>query len=270
MRTSSTRDKNRLKNFAKKTAAILFWLAVWQGVYMLVRQEILVASPATVFARLTELVGEPSFWMDTGGSLLRVLLGFVIAVGAGTILAACAHRFSLFAVLLQPVISIVKATPVASFIILALVWMKSGNMPVLISMLMVLPGVYIGVLQGIRSTDPNLLEMARVFRVSEQKILLKIYTPSVMPYFMAACTTGLGLAWKAGIAAEVLGNTVHSIGGQIYDSKIYLETVDLFAWTLVVILLSMIIEKVVLGLVGRLLSYHRKSERGGETDAHSA
>ncbi len=253
MTTSTTNGKvKQLRTFAKKTAAALFWVAVWQVASMLVGQEILVPSPAQVFVRLSVLVGKESFWLNTGGSLARVLGGFTIAVVLGTVFAVCAHRAPLFRILIEPAISVVKATPVASFIILILVWMNASYMPVLISMLMVLPGVYVSVRMGIQSTDPQLLEMAHVFRVSGRKIIMRIYVPSVRPFFFAACKTGLGLAWKAGVAAEVLGNTFHSIGGQIFESKIYLETVDLFAWTLVVIVLSMIIEKVVLSLFRRL------------------
>jgi len=261
VKTSSTNGNPKIKNAVRTAAAALFWLAVWQGVYMAVRQEILVVSPAAVLVRLSELVQEGAFWVNTAGSLIRVLSGFLIAVVLGTVLAALSHRFALVKTLTRPAISIIKATPVASFIILALVWMRSAHMPVLISMLMVLPGVYVNLLEGIRNVDPELLEMTRVFRFPVRKVLTKLYLPSVVPYFIAACTTGLGLAWKAGVAAEVLGNTVGSIGGQIYESKIYLETLDLFSWTLVVILLSMAIEKTVLVLLARL-SFERTDNEG--------
>ena len=266
MKTSSTNGNQKLKNAVRTAAAAIFWLDVWQGVYLWVRQEIFVVSPAAVLVRLSELVGEGEFWVNTAGSLLRVLSGFLIAVLLGTALAVLSHRFALVKTLTKPAISVIKATPVASFIILALVWMRSEHMPVLISMLMVLPGVYVNLLEGIRNVDPELLEMTRVFRFPFRKVLTKLYLPSVAPYFIAACTTGLGLSWKAGVAAEVLGNTVGSIGGEIYRSKIYLETLDLFSWTLVVILLSMALEKIVLALLARLPFERTDSERKGEKE----
>jgi NitT/TauT family transport system permease protein len=107
---------------------------------------------------------------------------------------------------------------------------------------MVTPIVWGNVTSGIQKTDKRLLEMAHSYRFGSVKTVRRVYIPSVMPYFTAACTTGLGLAWKAGIAAEVLANTKLSIGGQIYNSKIYIETADLFAWTVVVIIMSVILE----------------------------
>ena len=138
---------------------------------------------------------------------------------------------------------LIKSTPVASFIILALVWLTGQWVPVFISFLMVLPVVYSNVFQGLREVDPKLLEMAKVYGMNRQKRVMKIYIPSVLPYMMAACRTALGLSWKAGVAAEVIGVTKNSIGRQLYYSKIYLETADLFAWTAVVIIMSIALEK---------------------------
>lgn len=146
----------------------------------------------------------------------------------------------------------IKSTPVASFIILALVWLTGNYVPIFIGFLMVLPVIYSNVFQGIAQVDVKLLEMAKVFRMSRGKKLLKIYIPSVLPYFTAACRTALGLAWKAGVAAEVIGVTQNSIGRQLYYSKIYIETADLFAWTAVVILLSLSLEKIFMMFADKL------------------
>ena len=156
--------------------------------------------------------------------------------------------------LLRPVLRIVKATPVASFIILALVWIPSPGVPVFTSFLMVFPIVFENVLSGMRHTDRQLLEMGRMFRLSRAALFRQIYAPSLAPYLSAACATGLGLAWKAGVAAEVLANTRLSLGGKIYAAKIYLETPDLFAWTAVVIAMSVALEKLVSLALRRVLS----------------
>ena len=243
------RFEGRAARWLRKLLAALFWLAVWQILYLVVKQEILIVSPARAFQRLAELTGEPDFWRAALGSMLRIVSGFLLGMGLGTVLAVltCASRilYDLF----YPVISIVKATPVASFILLALVWIASPYVPVFTAFLMVMPVVWGNVSNGIAKTDRNLLQMAHVYRFGALKTARRVYLPSIMPYFTAACTTGMGLAWKAGVAAEVLANTKRSIGGNIYNAKIYIETADLFAWTAVVIVISVFLEKLMVKLM---------------------
>ena len=178
--------------------------------------------------------------------------GFLAAVAAGCAAAVLTARFSLARALLAPVLHIVRAAPVASFIILALVWFRTDVLPLFIAFLMVVPVVWANVEKGIRATDPTLLEMARVYRFGRLKTLLRVQLPSVMPYFLAACTTGLGFAWKSGIAAEVICRPGLSIGRQLQDAKIYLETPEVFAWTATVVALSILLEKGLLRLAKRL------------------
>lgn len=253
MRTSITKNKSPKKLF-RWLAAALFWAAVWQIAAVVVNKEVLVASPAEVFRRLYIMMGKLPFWHTTGASLLRILIGFSIAVVSGAVLAVISHFSGLLNTLFSPLISIIRATPVASFIILALVWIKTGSVPSFIAFLMVLPIVWGNISQGLKQTDVKLLEMARVYRLSARVRIKKIYMPSVMPYFAAACKTSLGLAWKAGVAAEVLCTPAHSIGKQLYESKIYLETPDVFAWTLVVIALSYIIEKLMVYGIDKIIA----------------
>ena len=151
--------------------------------------------------------------------------------------------------LLSPLLGVIKATPIASFIILAWLWISSGKLPVFITSLIVIPIVWSNVSEGIRSVDKSLLEVASVYKFSLSKKLFKLYIPSIAPFFMAACKSSLGLAWKAGISAEVLTTPQKAIGTELYLSKTYLELPNLFAWTLVVIILSMVFEKLfILGI----------------------
>jgi NitT/TauT family transport system permease protein len=179
------------------------------------------------------------------------VLGFLLAVLAGAVVAVLATMSSFVYDLFYPVIRVIRATPVSSFIILALIWLSTSSVPIFASFLMVFPIVWENVYKGIQNTSGKLLEMAKVFRFAPAKTLKRIYIPSVMPYFVAACNIGIGLAWKAGIAAEVLGVPRHSIGTELYSAKIYLETADVFAWTAVVIILSFILEKVFILLLRR-------------------
>ena len=229
---------------ALKTLAVaFFWVGVWYLISRKVGIEFLFPSPKDTLASLLKLAGGKEFWLSTAASLLRVLTGILMAWLCGILIGVAVSRSRLADALLSPVLTVIKATPVASFIVLALLWIERDRLPVFITLLMVLPIVCSNVAQGIRSVDVSLAEVAKVFHFSRTETLRRLYLPSVAPYFMAACRSSLGMAWKAGIAAEVLSTPQLGIGTELYFSKTYLETSDLFAWTLVVILLSMMIEK---------------------------
>lgn len=249
------KNKTFLRNTAVKLAVLLFWTGVWQCAFMLVNKkygDILLASPKQVLIRLSELIITPDFWNDTFTSLIRVSFGYLAGIVFALFIAVLTSRFIFFSHLLKPLLSLVKTTPVTSFILLALVWLKKDSVAVFISFLMVLPIIWSNVSQGIEQTDKSLLEMADVFGFSPIKKLKAIYLHSVMPYFVAGCSTALGFAWKAGIAAEVLSTPLKSIGYNLYRSKINIETADLFAWTAVVIVLSVILEKFIVFLLKKV------------------
>lgn len=219
------------------------YLLLWQIAAMAVGQELLVPAPLVVLGRLGALVARASFWRSVGASLLRMISGWFIGAVAGALLAVLSFAFAPVRSFVSPLITALRATPVASFIILALVWLATGIVPAFIALLIVLPVMYTGVFAGLANTDSDLLAMAKVFRMGRWRTALQIYLPCAFPHALTALTTSLGLAWKSGIAAEVLGTPKFSIGGALRDSKIYLETPDLFAWTLVIILISIVLEK---------------------------
>lgn len=226
-----------------KAAAVLFWLGVWQLATLYVGQEILLVSPFRVVEKLLELAVTPVFWRSVGFSFVRIISGFSLGLFGGILLAVAAARLRPARELLAIPMSAIKSVPVASFVILLLIWMPSRNLAVPLTFLMVLPIVYENTLGGIRSTDPSLLEMARVFRVGAFKRARFIYLSQVMPFFVSACRSALGLCWKAGIAAEVIALPRGSIGERLYEAKIYLQTGELLAWTAVIVLLSAAFEK---------------------------
>lgn len=249
MTTSTTRDKNTRLFPALRLGAVAVWLLLWQLASMAVGLPLLLPSPLAVLLRLGQLCTGADFWLTVASSLLRILLGFLLGVLFGTALAGLCWRFRLIDALARPLLGVLKSTPVASFIILALVWVKTTWLATVISFIMVLPLIYANVREGIDSADRQLLEMAQVFRLSRRKTFRYCYLPAILPFFLSAISSALGFAWKSGIAAEVLGRPARAIGSQIYDSKIYLETPDLFAWTLVVILLSVLLERLAVRFV---------------------
>ena len=239
-------------SIVKQLFVILFWIGVWAVLAALVDQALLLPSPASVFLRLLELAGEKSFWITAGVSIFRITLGILCAIVLGCVLAVLTCRFSLLDALLSPLLTVIKSTPVASFILLLLIWIGRDQVPAVISGLMVLPVIWNNICAGVRGTDRNLLEMAEMYRLSPFGVLRRIYIPSVMPHFLSAIRSSIGIGWKAGVAAEVLTVPVHAIGRMIYESKLYWETVDLFAWTVVVVLISLFIEKIVISALNRL------------------
>ena len=215
-------------------------------------QELLLPSPLRVARELLRLAGGAEFWLTVAQSIRRVLTGIASAVLLGILLALLTHKSAVLRALLSPVMTLVKSTPVASFIILALVWLGRDVVPPVIAALMVLPVVWANVSQGLDGIDPQLLELAQVFRLPRGRVFRRITLPSVLPHLRAALCSALGLGWKAGVAAEILTVPARSIGKRIYEAKIYLETTELFAWTAAVVLLSLVIERLLLRLVGRI------------------
>jgi len=249
--------KKKASGWIKAAAAVVFWIVLWQALVLWLDYKsdmptgnILVASPLETVKTLGMLAGTGEFWSAVGYSFVKIAGGFFLALFAGVLCAVLASAFDVVKVLLNPVLRLIKAVPVASFIILALFWLSSSkNLSILISFLMVLPVIYTNVLQGIESTEKEMLEMATVFRISMGKRIRYIYIPAVMPYFVSACSVGLGFCFKSGIAAEIIGLPDGSIGERLYDAKLYLLTEELFAWTVVIVLISVVFEKAVMLLV---------------------
>ena len=241
-----------MKKVLRKILPLAFWLLVWAVCARAVGKELLLAPPSAVLRRFTFL-GEASFWHTVGLSLWRTALAYGIGVVLACALAALCSLWWWLDDLVRPALAVIRATPVASFIILALVWLSAANVPVLAGALMVLPVVYASARESIGSTDKNLLEMARMFGWSRSKTWARVIVPSALPSVLAACEACVGLCFKAAIAAEVIGTPKNAIGTRLYSAKIYLETDSLMAWTLVVIILSIVIEKLLRLCIHRLL-----------------
>lgn len=242
-------NKKRTKKIAGWTAVGLFWLIAWQLAYYGVGRDLLLASPIAVFKRLCELVTTEKFWRIIGTSFYRIMAGYLLGLLTGTLLGVVTARWKAVYQLVQLPMSIIKATPVASFVILALVWISGRNLSIFISFLMVLPMVWSSVDQGLKSADPQLLEAAHTYRLTRLQTARAVYVPAVMPFFLSVSRVAMGFAWKSGIAGEVIAIPKDAIGTQLYDAKVYLETTDLFAWTVVIVVLSVLIEKLFTRLI---------------------
>jgi ABC-type nitrate/sulfonate/bicarbonate transport system, permease component len=261
-RYNSLPSKNTNKKSATvlpKVLAVLFWLAVWHVVSGMLNSPILLPSPITVFETLALLVQSEPFWHTVLFSLIRVAVGFFAGAVTGLFCAVLAYNFKAVRTLLEPLFTVATAIPVASFIILALVWLNARSLSVFTSFIMVFPVVYMNCLKGLQATSVQLLEMASVFNVHLQDKVRYIYLPSLMPFFLSACKTALGLAWKSGIAAEIIGLPSGSIGERLYLSKLYLNMPEMFSFTIAVILLSICFEWVFLAII----SFIEVKNKGG-------
>ena len=236
-----------------KAGAIAFWLAVWEIASLLIGEELFLPSPISVLEVLAASAVDLSFWSAVLFTLERIILGFIISLSSAVILAFLSYRWRILGILLEPIVKVVRATPVASIVILILVWVRSRNLSVVISFMMVFPVVYQNVLKGLCDTDRNLIEMADAYRIRTLKRIRYIYLPYLVPYLESAISISLGLAWKSGIAAEVIGLPDGSIGERVYEAKIYLSMPDLFASTVTVIILAFVFERVFLYLSRSIL-----------------
>lgn len=235
----------------KKPAIVLVWLFLWQIVSVWLGHELLLASPLRTAETLLYLIQEFDYWYSIGVTLFRIMMGFLLAFIFGILFAFLAWRFSFVYDFLSPMISVMKATPVASFIILALLWVGSTYISTLCSFVMGMPIIYSNIYQGLCNIDAKFLEVGRVFQMSRKRQVAEIYIPSLKPYLLSAFMVGIGFCWKSGVAAEVIGVANNTIGGHLYNAKVYLETPELFAWTVTIILLSVSIEKLLVTVLQR-------------------
>ena len=237
------------KNSIRKLLSVALALLLWQAGAILLDLPLLLVPPLEVLKRLLTLVQEADFWRTLLFSFSRIVLGFAIAFALGCLLGVLSGKWPLLETLLWPYVITIKTVPVASFIILSLFFLSARRLSTFISFLMVFPVIYSNVLEGIRSTDRELLEMGQVFRIPWGRRLGYIYLPHLKPFLFSACSVALGMSWKSGVAAEVIGVASGSIGEKLYESKIYFMTEDLLAWTVVIVLISVLFEKLFLRLM---------------------
>ena len=235
-----------------KAAAVIFWLVVWQAAAMFSKDSIVFVGPMDMMQSLWEQLQGKEFWISVGNSSLKIMGGFLSAFGCAVLVAGAAFRLKWLKILLEPVVQLTRSVPVASFVVLLLILAGAENLSIFIVFLMAFPIIYVNMGQGLERVDSNMLEMAKVFGMSTWKQFLYIYRPAFLPFLISGSRVALGMSWKSGVAAEIIGVPDHSIGERLYMSKIYLNTDSLFAWTLVIILLSLIFEKIFLLILKKM------------------
>lgn len=230
--------------FAKVGAAVLAIL-IWQIAAVAIGESLILPSPVAVFRRLFTIWREDTFFPAVFFSISRILLGFIAALTIGTLLAIPAGKYRFLEILLSPYMLTIKSVPVASFIVLAYVWFSASSLSAFISFLIVLPAVYTNILTAMHNYDPKMKETAKLFGITGLRKLLFFHLPQIRPYFLSAASLAMGLAWKSGIAAEIITMPKGSMGNLVYYANLWLVTEDLYAYTVVIVLLSLVCEKAV-------------------------
>jgi NitT/TauT family transport system permease protein len=227
-------------------------VTAWQAASWLARLEIILPGPAATLARLQGVLSSRGFVADVLATVTRGILGFAVSAVAALALGVAAGRSERVFVLLQPAVALVRATPVMSVILLAMIWFRTDGMPVFVAFLMCFPVLYGNVVEGIRSLDRDLVDMARAFRVRRRRIFGSLYLPAILPYLVAGFSATLGLAWKVVVAAEVLAQPARAVGSRLQDARVMLDTAGVLAWTVVALLLAAATEGLLRGVARRL------------------
>lgn len=221
---------------------IILIFIFWQAAYMFINRDIYLPSPLNVINSFIQITSDKGFFVIISSTTFRVLLSFFISTVTGVLIGiVCGLNKTVYEIL-EPFIVLIRSTPVISIIIIALIWFRSDYAPVFTGFLMCFPVVWSNVVQGIKNTDHHLIEMSNIYRVKPMQIIRTIYIPSAKPFIAAGLTSSLGLAWKVIAAAEVLSLPRYGIGSKLHDSKIYLESDRLMAWTLLIIIISYLFE----------------------------
>lgn len=244
---NSTTNKRKIRLWA-----VLFWLALWQIAAMLVGRDFLLASPVKTLLRFFKLAASGAFWGSALFSLTRIFSGFLLGMACGTVLAALSARYRRIRECIAPLHAVLRSIPVASFVIVALIWLPSRSLSVLVCFLISFPVVYSGALSEIGRADPRMIEMARLFGMKKSRQIVYVYALPAMKGFESVCATAIGLAWKSGMAAELISIPAGSIGEKLYNAKVYLMTGDLFAWTILIILLSSLCSRLFCALLRQI------------------
>ncbi|MCR5719190.1 MAG: ATP-binding cassette domain-containing protein [Lachnospiraceae bacterium] len=241
-----------------KLCAILGWIIIWQILTVVIHNRIVMVGPADCFMTFIKILTTKMFFKTMLFSVIRVLTGFISGVVFGVFFAVCAHRFWGFKAFIHPFVRLLKATPVVSLTILFIIAFGSSWLSAAVCVTVVLPNIYLNLLEGLNNVDPKLLEMAKVFDMSLKDKIFYIYMPGVKSQIMSSVKVSFGMGFKASVAAEVIAIPLFSLGEKLYMSKIYLDTASLLSWTGIILITAWLLEKAVIKVFGLVFDFKPK------------
>ena len=249
MRAFARHMTKRMKAVAAAGAVAAFWLAAWMLVAALVAQPLILPGPGAVVVALLRLVCDAGTWAILAGSGARILGGLALAAVCGGVLAGSSSRSRAFARLVAPALSFVKAPPVAFVVVLLLIWLGSARVSIAAVFLMALPGVYFSLAEGLAQVNGSLEQMFRLHGVRSWRLFCAHTWREVLPFMLSCARAVIGMGWKAGVAAELIGMAVGTVGERIYQARLLIETADLLAWTVLVVAASWACERALVWLL---------------------
>ncbi len=226
-------------------ASVATMLIVWKILAVHFNSGFILPQPEDTFLTVIKLFGDKEFIMIAGTTIVRGITGFILSgilgLAAG-ILAGISPGFNAF---ITPVMVAVRSVPVISIILLALIWFNPGIVPVFVAFLTMFPFICTNVSDGIRSVDPDLTEMARLYRISPGRIIREVYIPAIMPFIISGASSAMGIGWRAIIIGEVLSQPKYGIGTKMQTAQTFLNVDAVIAWTLIAVLISYGFEKII-------------------------
>lgn len=241
-----------MKKAIRKTIILIFWLLVWQVLSFAVHNLFLLVGPLETLRALVRLAAEGVLVPSVLLSCRNILLGFLAGAVLGILFAAGTERWPLFGELITPLMQVIKTVPVVSFIVLVLIWCSDRYVSIAISMLVTLPILFFNTGSGLKSVDTKMKEMAHVYHMPAAERIYHIYLPHLWPFLESGIKTSFGMAFKSGVAAEVIGQAVNTIGNGLYRGKINLATDEILAWTITVTVLSFLLEQILMLILKKL------------------
>lgn len=234
--------------------SIVISIILWKIFSLWVGKSIIIPSPEETWSALIEIIKNPQFNIAVYNTLRRIIIGFAFTFTLSVILGMAAGFYSPVYYILKPIVTVFKAVPTMAVILLAIIWLESEVAPILVGFLVTFPLLYQNVVQGIINIDTQLIEMAKVYKISKIKMIKDIYLPSIKSYLLAGISTALGLTVKIVIAAEVLSQPRISIGTSFQMEKSNLNTPGVFAWSIIAILIA--------GAFDVIIKYAQKNTKG--------
>lgn len=217
-------------------------IAVWAIAAKVGDNEFILPSPLSTLKKTGELLADKAVYVAFGGTLLRTFAAWAISVAIAAALAVAGKFFPPIGRLLSPLVSVVRALPTMSVVLLLVIWTSASAAPVIVAILVVMPTTYAAIKAAIDSVDPALIEMCRAYGVPRAKVFTQIYLPCVIRAAALPISSSLSLTLKLMVAAEVLASTARSLGGLMNVSKLYYETAALMALTVLTIVVALLLE----------------------------
>lgn len=235
----------------KKILILLFWIVIWAAIAAIIANNIVLAGPIDVITSLCQMAFSISFWVTIGLSLLRITIGFLIASFIGCGIAFLSYKFKLFHDFINPLIQLMKSAPIVCFIVLLLLWVGTNFVDIITIIITVTPVYFFAIYEACQNRDINIINMLKVYKVNGPTSWRIFEWPNALPYFNQATKTGIGLAWKSGVTAQMIGAVRYTIGEGVFNSKLYLDSAQLLVWMFIVILLGWVCEKIIILLINK-------------------